>query len=514
MHVTHLRTILFVVGVLCGITVGYTSSFATEVALFGFTLAAGEGILVLTCRNRARGVSLALLIFLFSFGVSIGVVRVQSVEEKTNYVCETSCTFEARVTTSPRIKDAYQVFTVTPKTEEDTALDIQIRVPLYPEYRVGDTLLLSGKVSLPRTTFPHGEEATFDYAAYLQTKHVGSEMLFPKVEVVGSGPDSVNDSLARLKDGLVSRIDMYVLSPASTIASGMLFGNSSMSKELVETFRTAGLSHIVVLSGFNIVIVISAILFVFAFLPLLLRTILAGVCVLIFVTMVGGEASVVRATAMAFVGLLATVLGRPYVAKQALLISLLLIVMYEPYALLHDVSLHLSFLATVGIVYGSEVYKKVFLLLVEKITSRVPPLYISEIIVTTLAAYFATLPYVMYTFGTVSVYALLANMLVIPLVPLAMLFSFLVVVTSFFSEWLSLAVGFIDSVWIGGMLFVAEGIARLPFASLSFTVSFTHMCMMYGALGVSLWAFSQYAQKRDETRVTYQDGALIDTIPY
>lgn len=83
MHVTHLRTILFVVGVLCGITVGYTSSFATEVALFGFTLAAGEGILMLTCRNRARGVSLALLIFLFSLGVSIGVVRVQSVEEKT-----------------------------------------------------------------------------------------------------------------------------------------------------------------------------------------------------------------------------------------------------------------------------------------------------------------------------------------------------------------------------------------------------------------------------------------------
>lgn len=514
MHVTHVRTIVFVVGALCGIVVGYTSLFATEIALLGFALGVGEGLLMLIYRNRARGVSLALLLFLFSLGVSIGIVRVQSVVEKTSYVCDTSCTFEARVTTSPHIKDAYQVFVVTPKTDEDTALDIQIRAPLYPSYQVGDTLLLSGNVSLPRMTFPHGEETTFDYASYLKTKNVGSEMLFPKVEVLGTESRTVRDSLAKLKDELVARIDVYVSSPAATIASGMLFGDSSMSKELVEVFRTAGLSHIVVLSGFNIVIVISAILFVFAFLPLLMRTVLAGVCVLIFVTMVGGEASVVRATAMAFIGLLATVLGRPYVAKQALLISLFLIVMYEPYALLHDVSLHLSFLATVGIVYGSDVCKKIFLLAIEKITSRVPSLYVSEIVVTTLAAYFATLPYVMFTFGTVSVYALLANMFVVPLVPIAMLFSFLVVVTSFFSEWLALAIGFIDSVWIGGMLFVAEGIARLPFASLSFTVSFTEMCVMYGVLSVSLWAFSLYAQKRDETRVTYQGGALTDTIPY
>jgi len=63
---------------------------------------------------------------------------------------------------------------------------------------------------------------------------------------------------------------------------------------------------------------------------------------------------VIRATLMSFVGLLAMLLGRAYVAKQALILSLLAIVMYEPYALMHDVSLHLSFLATAGIVYLSE----------------------------------------------------------------------------------------------------------------------------------------------------------------
>jgi len=514
MHVTHVRTTLFVVGVLCGITVGYTSSFATEVALASFVLALLEGVLLLVSRKSAQGVSLAVFIFLLSLGVSIGIVRVQSVAEKTNYVCETSCTFEAHVTTSPQIKDAYQVFAVQPATEGDTSRGIQIRTPLYPSVQIGDTLLLSGKVSLPRTTFPHGEESTFDYASYLHTKHIGSEMLFPKVEVLDSEPQTVRDSLGRVKEELVARVDTYVSAPASTLASGMLFGDSSMSKELVEVFRTAGLSHIVVLSGFNIVIVISAILFIFAFLPLLLRTVLAGVCVLMFVTMVGAEASVVRATAMAFIGLLATVLGRPYVAKQALLISLFLIVMYEPYALLHDASLHLSFLATVGIVYGSDVCKKVFLLLTEKITNRIPPLYLREIVVTTITAYVATLPYVMFTFGTVSMYALVANMLVIPLVPLAMLFSFLVVVTSFFSEWLSLTVGFIDSAWIGVMLFVAEGIERLPFASVSFTISFAQMCVIYVALIATLVVLARYVHKRDETRVTYQNGVLTDTIPY
>ena len=51
-----------------------------------------------------------------------------------------------------------------------------------------------------------------------------------------------------------------------------------------------------------------------------------------------------------------------------------------------------------------------------------------EIVTTTLCAYLATLPYVMYTFGTVSVYALLTNLVVLPLVPIMMLLTALVVV--------------------------------------------------------------------------------------
>ena len=70
---------------------------------------------------------------------------------------------------------------------------------------------------------------------------------------------------------------------------------------------------------------------------------------------------------------------------RALFVSLLCIVMYEPYALLHDVSIHLSFIATMGIVYMSGVLQTV---LSRYVSSR----YFVEICATTLAAYIATLP--------------------------------------------------------------------------------------------------------------------------
>jgi competence protein ComEC len=139
----------------------------------------------------------------------------------------------------------------------------------------------------------------------------------------------VREKLGRWKENLISRIEMYVSSPASTLASGMLFGASSVSRELAQTFRTAGLSHIIVLSGFNIAIVIASILFVLAFLPLFLRITLASISVIVFIIMVGAEPSVVRATLMAFIGLLAMLVGREYVARHALILSFFVIVMYE-----------------------------------------------------------------------------------------------------------------------------------------------------------------------------------------
>lgn len=502
----HTKTIIFVAGVAAGIIVGLTSAFGTELAVAALTLAGIQGIMFAITRKReTKSLALSLFTSILCFAFFLGVFRAQMIEEKSSYVCDDACAVNAVIVSSPESKDVYQTFVIRPKNADDALYDIQVRTSLYPKYSIGEKLVLSGKVKEPDVIFPHGDQKPFDYVSYLHEKNVGSEMLFPKIEMIGKGEKNVTATLGEWKEHLVGKLNSYVASPANMLANGMLFGNSGMSKELSDAFRVAGLSHIIVLSGFNIAIVIAFILFVFAFLPLALRVTLAALSVVTFVMMVGGEASVIRATIMSFIALLAMLSGREYAARQALMLSFFAILMYEPTSIFYDVSFHLSFLATFGIVYGSEPIK-------EYISRYVQKRSLVELLTTTLAAYLATLPYIMYAFGMVSMYAFVANILVLPLVPLAMLLSFLTLVFSFISHVVSLAFGFADSVLITFIISMVRMIGKLPGSSFSFSISFRLMCITYMMFALLIFYFSR--NKKDETLLTTKEGYLTGVISY
>lgn len=519
---THTKTLIALLGIIVGVVVAEKSAYATEFAIWSLGLGIMHLMIYFVSKFLANKrtssshaveevsrFSIPLACGIFFIALFVMILRVQLVEEKSNFVCDTSCTFTGVVLESPKIKNEYQMLTVRPDDRSDV-YDVQVRAPLYPRLRVGEHISLTGKVTPPDAVLPHDGEETFDYGMYLRTHDIGSEMFYPKIVLLASTTDELPfvTRLQRLREYFVETISMYVNEPASSLASGMLFGARSMSSELTDTFRAVGISHIVVLSGFNIAILIGFVLLVLVFVPLFLRVILASALVVIFVLMVGGEASIIRATLMSFVGLLALILGRGYVARQALLLSLIIIVLVEPIHLLHDVSLHLSFLATAGIVYLSDGIKK----MLYKIRST----SYREIMTTTIAAYAATLPYVMYTFGTVSVYALLTNLIVLPFVPLMMLVTFLVVMFAPISHVLTILVGYVDTLFGNFIIFVAHLVEGLPFSSVTVSVSLFGMYFLYLILG-TIYTYLTYRYKkksRDETLPTKRDEIISGVISY
>lgn len=509
---THAKTIILVAGVCVGIIVGELSNFASEIAIASILLAITQVVLMLAYRRWliADSKSVAsVFTILFCIGIFVGIIREQFVEQKNIFTCESICTFNAKIISSPEVKDDYQIFKVS-AIDSSESLYVQVRTPLYPKYKIGEMLKLSGKVTVPKIIPPHIDKKSpagaggFDYSSYLLTQNVGSEIFYPRIEIIDDEAHTITEYLGRWKEDLINKINTNVSTPASSLANGMLFGSSPSSRELTQTFRTAGLSHIIVLSGFNIAIVIAGVLFVLTFLPLMLRITVASISVVLFVMMVGAEASVLRATIMAFITLLAIVLGRQYVAHQALILSFFAIIMYEPYSLLHDVSLHLSFLATAGIVYLSQPFNIVF----ENIKNK----NLKELLITTSSAYFATLPYIMYTFGTVSSYALIANILVLPFVPVAMLISFLVVLFSYVSNVLSVVFGFIDSVLINIMIWIAQSIEYLPFSTFPLTISLKVMLLVY--IFIMIGAMYLLWKRKNETKITTEGNIITGLIRY
>ena len=521
----HALTLTALLGIVVGVFCGESSLYGSEIASAAFVVALLQVLLVVVEKNKekkkmnaqhssssfseassSKQYSFAIFSAVFFCFVTVGIVRVQFVQEKSNFVCAAVCTFGATVHSPPKIKNNYQVFSVRLDGNDDM-YNIQVKTPLYPKYEVGERLLLTGKVSLPKTIMPHAMKKAFEYDMYLRVHDIGSEMYYPKVEreVATTQKKSFRETLMNIKESYIETIATYVSQPAASLSSGMLFGATSMSQELIQTFRVAGLSHIVVLSGFNIVILISFVLWILVFVPLVMRVILAVLFVIIFVIMVGGEASVIRATLMSCIGLVALLVGRAYAAKQALILSLIAIILFEPANYIYDVSLHLSFLAAAGIIYMSEGVQT----MLRGITSQ----SYKEIITTTLCAYVATLPYVIYTFGTVSVYALLANSIVLPLVPIVMLLTFFVVVIAPFTQTLASLIGYVDSILGDIIIWTARSIERLPFSSVTISFSWVAMVSMYIILACGYYFLVRRfsVSQNNETSLT-KDGVLYSEI--
>lgn len=222
-------------------------------------------------------------------------------------------------------------------------------------------------------------------------------------------------SLGRWQERILSYHRQRFNEPQASLLSGILVGNTDgMPPEAQANFQATGTTHIVALSGFNVTIIITLIG------GWLARTIgrrwawaPALVLIVTFVIMTGASASVVRAAVMTIVVQLGLFLGRPIAVGRLLAYAAMGMISVNPLLLWHDLGFQLSFLATVGLVTLAEPLTAWFRFLPSRFGLR-------ESLSTTVAAIVMTEPLLLWSFGRLSVVAPIVNMLVLPLIPVAM----------------------------------------------------------------------------------------------
>ena len=173
--------------------------------------------------------------------------------------------------------------------------------------------------------------------------------------------------------------------------------------------RRSGLAHLLAVSGSNVAIVLGAVLYLTARAPLLVRALLAGLGLVMFVLVVGPDASVLRAGVMGAIGLLALTAGARPSPLAALGLAIAVVVGARP-GMVRAVGLHLSAAATAGIVLWSH-----------PVAARLHrlPRVVSLAFGVTLAAQLAVAPLLVGTFGELSLVGPVANLVAMPAVPFA-----------------------------------------------------------------------------------------------
>lgn len=239
----------------------------------------------------------------------------------------------------------------------------------------------------------------------------------PPAVVAEAGP--VPAAVERVRAGLREAVSGLDPDPRALVPALVVGDTSAMPDDLVERFRTTGLTHLTAVSGANLTLLLAFLRVAAVALGargrVLTGILVAGVAA--FVALCLGEPSVVRAAGMGLVGLAAMGWsGRGSQGLRYLAVAVLALVVLDPW-LARSVGFALSVVASLGLLWWAGCWTRVL--------SRWLPAWLAEAVAVPLAAQLATEPIVVALSGRVSVVGLLANAVAGPLVGPATVLGFL-----------------------------------------------------------------------------------------
>lgn len=465
------------VGLILGVAV-HPLCGGTGVYFFAI-LAAAVGVVRLVSLRRTH-VTRTACATVFFIAAALGVVRMEiAVPEHVDYsrVGE-KVTLEGQVVVEPDVRDGYTHIVLKTELLEHLVL-VQVRASAVFHY--GDTVLVKGVLERPHN-FKGETGRVFNYVGYLAKDDVYYTLRTYEVDVQGKST-TFRGMLLSIKGAYLSSLKQLLPEPYAALAGGITVGEKrSLGDTLTQRFRDAGLIHVVVLSGYNIAIIVVALMYVLAFLPRRFAAVVSIGAILAFTLLVGASATVVRAALMGGIGALGIFFRRSYSALYALCIAGIAMVLWNPYVVLYDPSFQLSFMATLGLLLGAPL-----LLMHLMWVPRV--LGIRELVAVTLATQIAVLPLLVYMMGSVSLVALPVNMVALPAIPLAMLLVFCTAVIGMVSTLVAVPFAWGAQALLAYVIYVVTLATKLPFATVVVpSVSLVWVIVMYTVLSGFVWA--------------------------
>jgi len=288
------------------------------------------------------------------------------------------------------------------------------------------------------------------YDKYLITKGVSTRAVCKDLSLIGR-VEGFNGLRFYLNNKVNDIVEEYLKPPLSSLLLGMLFGSDeTMPNSFKRIMRDVGLTHIVVVSGYNLSLIYENVRKLMKNISRNLSYLIGGCALWFFIWIVGYEPPVLRAGFMVLTKIISNIAGRDVTPIRSLLLSSIILLVIFPYWI-ESLSFHLSFLATFAII-NSDAFVPGF---VEK-TGKLGTFF-KEYFFQSLSVIFFTFPYISAVFGRLSILAPLANLLVLPMVEDITILGILAIVLSFLSK--GLGVLFFGIEWV--MLFYIAGACDL-----------------------------------------------------
>lgn len=336
--------------------------------------------------------------------------------------------------------------------------NLLIQAPKFPEYKYGDKLQMTGEIQNPKEL----KFSDFDYGNYLLKKGIRGLIKNPeKLTKIGWDGNKITFGILNIGNSFQAMLNRLLPEPLSTLMIGLLVGlKQQLPDSLTSAFQRTGLSHITAVSGYNVTIIIIWISFLLMLISRKVSLIGTIIATLLFIILTGASASVIRAGTLAILILISQNIGRrPYYPVLILFVAFVMLI-FNPYALKNDLSFQLSFLAFIGLLILSTPISQV------KIMAILPE-GLRKVVAETLGAQILVLPILVYNFGIVSLIAPLANVLVLPIIPITMLLGFIAGLSGIIFYDLGKLLSDVAYLPLKYIIVVVEGLSRVSWAAVT-----------------------------------------------
>jgi len=304
------------------------------------------------------------------------------------------------------------------KTAEGVSGNIMLMVERETTHFVlGDRVSFTGRLRRPVVG---GYPGQFDYQRYLQNKGIRAMVTVadPAYIMIHSRENNWFGRLVGEIRGWINdcfRDNMRQL--PSALASGFLIGETrDIPEDVYIAFRRTGTMHLLAVSGSNVALVLLVVIFIIRYIKLQrgARLILLLFVIVIFSHLSYNQPSVVRASIMAALILIAGIFYRRLEMNNIIALAATILIFYDP-GNLYDIGFQLSFAVTWGLILFLPYLNRV---IIDRDISTVTR-YLVLIVFSSLIATLISAPITAYYFGEISLVTVFSNLLVVPLVSAA-----------------------------------------------------------------------------------------------
>lgn len=300
-------------------------------------------------------------------------------------------------------------------------------VPVYPALRLGDRIAVAGPLLPARE---QRNPADFDYRKFLALRGIHATLRAEgpsAVAFLAPAPRPTERLAGALRQRVERALGAYVPSPEArgVLAALLIADRSGIDPETRDTFVTAGLVHLLAVSGLHVLLVGFVLYGLLG--PLLGRlgvqrraaewgrSLFTLALLATYVLVTGGAVPVVRAFVMATVALMGRAMEKPVDTLNTLGVAAIVLLLARPTALF-EVGFQLSFSAVAALATLTPLGMLAFRRFVpERILSQGTVKWTVEMTVASAAATLGTAPVLLVHFGRIPLAGLVLNLAAIPL---------------------------------------------------------------------------------------------------